>query len=151
MGGDVCHFGGCIRPTSEVPLPSIIPSEVILDPRFPIPCPCSTFTSCHRDPTHARISPFYEITQSKGGWYVDPPVAQQSVNALADFDADENVLVCIAHDGGLKEVCEFFPGGSMNDWKAKGWKVPSQWGFLNELPIDGEPGRPWIIPAGLSK
>jgi hypothetical protein len=77
-------------------------------------------------------------------------VAQQSVNALAKFDADENVLVCVAHDTGLKEVCDFFPKASMNNWKVMGWKARSQWGFLNELPINGEPGRPWVIPSGLS-
>ena len=151
MGGDAFHFGGCLRPTADVPLPSIIPPETFLDQRFPRPCPCSIFTACHHNPEHAHTAPFYEIAQSKDGWYADPPVAQQSVNALAEFDANDNVLVCIAHDGSLKEVCDFFPKASMNDWKARGWKLRSRWGFLNELPINGEPGRPWVIPAGLSK
>lgn len=151
MGGDICHFGGCFRPTVDVPLPLTIPAETFLDRPFPSPCPCSIFTACHPHPESARTQPFYDISQSKDGWFADPPVAQQSVNALAEFDADENVLVCIAHDPGLKEVCDFFPTASMNDWKAKGWKLRSRWGFLNELPIDGKPGRPYIIPPGLSK
>jgi hypothetical protein len=133
-----------------MPLPSTIPTETCLDQRFPRPCPCSIFTACHPHPAKARTTPFYQITQSKAGWYADPPVAQQSVNALAKFDADENVLVCVAHDTGLKEVCDFFPKASMNNWKVMGWKARSQWGFLNELPINGEPGRPWVIPSGLS-
>ena len=151
MGGDICHFGGCFRPTENVPLPLTIPAETFLDQRLPKPCPCSVFTACHPHPECARTKPFYDITQLKDGWFLDPPVAQQSVNALAELDASDDVLVCLAHDPGLSEVCDFFPKASMNDWKAKGWKLQSHWGFLNELPIDGEPGRPNLIPLGLHK
>lgn len=79
--------------------------------------------------------------------YVDPPTAQESVIKLESFDADENVFVCVAHDGGLPPVVDWFPNGTLNDWKAKGWKGKSQWGFLNELPIDGQPGRPKLAPG----
>ena len=78
---------------------------------------------------------------------MDPPVAQKSVDRLEEFDADENVFVCVAHDGGLINVVEWFPKGPLNEWKEKGWKQRSQWGFLNELPIHGDPGRPWIAPG----
>lgn len=74
-------------------------------------------------------------------------MAQQSIKRLEEFDADENVFVAVAHDEGLIDVCEWFPKGTINDWKKKGWKGKSQWGFLNELPIDGKPGRPWIAPG----
>ena len=87
------------------------------------------------------------MTQEPGGWYVDPPTAQKSVKSLEEFDADENVFVCVAHDGGLIPVVEFFPAGTINGWKEKGWKEKSRWGFLNELPVDGKPGRPWIAPG----
>ena len=72
------------------------------------------------------------------------------MDRLEEFDADENVFVCVAHDGGLLDVCDWFPKGDINSWKEKGWKQKSQWGFLNELPIDGKAGRPWIAP-GLMK
>lgn len=147
MGGDVCHFGGSYRPTEYVPLPATIPSEVPLDSRFSNPCPCSVFTACHRDPEDARTTPFYHVTQVPGGWYVDPVVAQKSVDRLEEFDADENVFVCVAHDGGLVPVCDWFPNGTLNDWKVKGWKEKSKWGFLNELPIGGKPGRPLLAPG----
>lgn len=148
MGGDVCHFGGSYRPTQYAPLPASIPSGVGLDSdRFSHPCPCTIFTACHRDPENARTSPFYKVTQAPGAWYIDPPVAQQSVDRLEEFDVDENVFVCIAHDGGLIPVCDWFPYETLNDWKAKGWKEKSKWGFLNELPIDGKPGRPLLAPG----
>ncbi len=53
----------------------------------------------------------------------------------------------MAHDGGLLPVVDWFPKGTLNGWKAQGWKAASQWGFLNELPHDGKPGRPWITPG----
>ncbi|MCJ1451886.1 hypothetical protein MMC28_002226 [Mycoblastus sanguinarius] len=147
MGGDVCHFGGSYRPTPYAPMPSIIPAGVPLDSRFRSPCPCSLFASVHRDPENYRTSSFYKVTQEPRGWYVDPPAAQRSVDRLEEFDADANVFVCVAHDGGLLPVVDWFPKGTINDWKAKGWKEKSQWGFLNELPMDGKPGRPWIAPG----
>lgn len=66
------------------------------------------------------------------------------MNKLKEFDACEDVLVCLAHDGGLEDVCTFFPHGDMAGWKAEGWKERSRWGFLNELPVDGKVGRGWI-------
>ncbi len=83
----------------------------------------------------------------EGSWYIDPPTAQASIDKLAEFDADENVFVAVAHDEGLIDVCDWFPKGSVNAWKEKGWKEASRWGFLNELPVDGKPGRKWIAPG----
>lgn len=147
MGGDVCHFGGSFRPTPYVPLPNTIPSTVKLDSRFSRPCPCSIFTACHPDPEHARTSPYYRVTEMEGSWYIDPPTAQASIDKLEEFDADEDVFVAVAHDEGLIDVCDWFPKGSVNAWKEKGWKEASRWGFLNELPVDGKPGRKWIAPG----
>ena len=62
-----------------------------------------------------------------------------------EFDADENVLVCIAHDGGLLGVLDFYPHGDINGWKEKGWKEQTRWGFVNELPVDGRPGREVLV------
>lgn len=87
------------------------------------------------------------MTQDPKGWYVDSKAAQTSVNRLAEFDADPNVFVCIAHDGGLIPVVDWFPEGTLNLWKERGWKEISKWGFVNELPYDGKPGRPWIAPG----
>lgn len=55
------------------------------------------------------------------------------------------MLVCIAHDVGLLPVLDFFPNGTINEWQAKGWKEATAWGFVNELPVDGKPGRPMIV------
>lgn len=152
FGGDVCHYGGCFRPTQHIPLPETIPVTALVNSRFRLPCPCSIFTNLHpafgtKGDEGARTEPFFKVTQKEGSWYVDPPVAQESVDKLADFDAAEEVFVAIAHDGGLMDVIDLFPNGTMNDWKEKGWKERSHWGFLEELPV-GE-GRPAKIAPGL--
>ncbi|KIX04823.1 uncharacterized protein Z518_05694 [Rhinocladiella mackenziei CBS 650.93] len=147
LGGDISHFPGMFRPTPFVPMPENIPAETNLDSRFSHPCPCSIFTACHRNESqgNARTSTFYHVSQSPTSWYEDFNQAQNSVDGLTEFDASENVFVAIAHDPALREVIETFPKSNMNDWKAKGWGKQSHWHFVNELPIDGNPGRPPIV------
>lgn len=148
MGGDICHYPAAYRPTEYAPMPSKIPTSVPLLSRFPTPCPCSMFTACHRnasDEKKARTSPYYFVSDQHGSWYSFPELAQKSVDSLQVFDADPNVLVCIAHDVGLSGVLSFFPTGALNDWKQRGWKEATAWGFLNELPQDGKPTTPWIV------
>lgn len=55
-----------------------------------------------------------------------------------EFDADPNILTCIAHDTAPFEFMNFFPNGTINDWQKKGWKEKMHWHFLNELPVDGK-------------
>lgn len=151
LGGDVCHFGGSFRPTQYAPMPEQIPTGTPLDPsRFSLPCPCSTFTACHPNKGRERTSPYYQVSDAADSWYVEPPVAQTSVNALVEFDAHPDVFVCIAHDEALGKICDFFPDATINDWQKKGWKQNGRWGFLNALPIDGKEAYGWMTP-GLMK
>ncbi|KAH8690500.1 beta-lactamase-like protein [Talaromyces proteolyticus] len=161
LGGDISHFPGMYRPTKYVPMPLTLPIETKLDtPRLPVPCPCTLFTACHPkrkasdnnsgDDEESRTSTFYEPSQESWSWYDDPAEALRSVEALKEFDADENVFVAIAHDSALREVVDVFPNGKMNDWKAKGWAKMSHWHFVNELPVNGQPGRK-LIAQGLMK
>jgi hypothetical protein len=139
------------RPTEYRPLPATIPSDVPLDKaRFRSPCPCSLFTACHPDQSASRTSPFYKVTEDPAGWYIDSETAQDSVNKLGEFDADPNVLVCLAHDESLLHVVDWFPQGTLNEWQSKGWKDRNQWGFLNALPIEEKPARENFCP-GLMK
>ncbi|KAH6682824.1 beta-lactamase-like protein [Halenospora varia] len=133
MAGDTCHFSGTFRPSSGMNLPEVIPPSVKLDTRFPRPCPSSCFMHVHPNPIQASSTPFYQVSQTKGGWYIDPQTAQASVASLEKFDAQNNILVVIAHDPALLDVNERFPYHNMNDWKKKGWKEKFAWSFLNEL------------------
>lgn len=146
LGGDISHFPAMYRPSPQVPMPDTIPPEVKLDARFSHPCPCDLFTACHpRGLSKAQNSPYYEPSNREESWYDDAAEAKRSIDAMVEFDADEDVFVAIAHDPALGEVCEQFPQSTMNEWKAKQWKAQAHWHFLNELPLDGKPGRPRLV------
>ena len=71
-----------------------------------------------------------------------------SIRAMQDFDASPDVLVCIAHDPTSIKVLPFLndqPDRDLNDWKERGLKEKLLWGWLNELPRNGKPGRPILI------
>ena len=148
MGGDICHFGGLYRPTTNIPLPDTLPHPI---PRYPFPCPCKPFTDLHPHPKSSRTTPFFKVPEGPKSYHGDPPTAQKSVDTLADFDGNENVLVCLAHDIGLKGVVDFFPNGDgFKYWKEKGWKEKTHWRWLADMPVGGknpeEPGAPKPIP-----
>lgn len=145
LGADISHFPGMYRPTPYAPLPETIPAETVLDARLRRPCPCSLFTVCHMasDPVTARTTPFYQVSADPDSCD-DREKAQHSIDGLKEFDADENVFVAIAHDPALREVGNF-PEATLNDWKAQGWGKKLHWNFLNELPLDGKPGRPKLV------
>lgn len=146
LGGDIGHFPGTYRPTHLAPMPEVIPPETKLDSRIPQPCPCSMFTACHpAGLMEGRKQPFYNPSTQEKSWYDDVEEAKRSIEGMAEFDADDNVFVAIAHDPALREVCSQFPHTSMTAWKSKGWKKQFHWHFLNELPLDGKPGRPKLV------
>ncbi|KAE9973626.1 hypothetical protein EG328_004297 [Venturia inaequalis] len=151
LGADACHFAGSLRPSTYVPLPATLDSEAFgLDEVFPSPCPCAMFGDCH--PGHSeeskRTTSYYTASEAAGSAYVDPNVANQSIEGVKQFDASPDVLVCLAHDPGLFEVLPLLntsPNNNINDWQDRGYKEKTRWRFLNELPRDGKPGRKSII------
>lgn len=151
LGGDVCHFSGMFRPSSDIEMPDPIPSTTRLDSYYPSPCPCSHFTSfhpAHPDEDKARNSPYYGVSSHPNSAYLDAATAEVSIKGVSEFDADPNCFVCIAHDGVLLDVLPLLnndPSAEIGDWKNRGYKEQSMWGFLNELPRDGEPGRKPIV------
>ena len=144
LAGDTCHFGGQLRPSPQVPMPEQIPADIPLDRHLPRPCPASIFEAAHRYPKN-RSSPFYLVSTELCSFYEDPKTSQSSVESLEAFDADENILVCYAHDAELQSVIPFFPRGTLNAWKSQGWKKKLRWTFVNNLPVDGKPGMPPLV------
>lgn len=151
LGADSCHFAGCLRPSSQVPLPEYLDSkEAGLDAFFPNPCPCSLFSDCHPGDTEEakKVTPWYNASKAPGSAYIDPETANQSISGVQDFDASPDVFVCLAHDPALFEVLPLINTereSNINDWQSKGYKEKTRWMFLNELPRDGKPGRPPIV------
>lgn len=128
MGGDACHHAGEHRPTKYLPLPRTIdPSPV----RSRAHCPGSVFTDLfhHKQPNQ-------EVYQLAANFSHDTDLAVQTIHILEEFDAAENVFVITAHDDALlqKEAgVEFFPKGSLDDWKAKRLNEKSRWLFLKDF------------------
>lgn len=60
--------------------------------------------------------------------------AEKSVAKVQVFDACDNVLVVMAHDGSLLQVFDFFPKYA-NDFKSKGWKEKGRWSFLQDFAV----------------
>ncbi|RDL30988.1 Uncharacterized protein BP5553_09777 [Venustampulla echinocandica] len=151
LGGDICHFPGAFRPTPSILLPDHIPTGVLDEsPYFPSPCPCSLFTEPHPlSPTEEnKATPFYNISTDPSAAYADPPRAQASVNALIQFDASPSVCIFLSHDTTLLQYLPTLnnePESDLNDWKKNGWKEKCHWGWLNEMPRGGKPGRKPIV------
>lgn len=152
LGGDICHFPGDFRPSPDVPLPDVIPTQVLdVDSYFPIPCPCSIFTDHHpqkvaqkESSIDGRTTPFYRISTDPTAAYVDPAASQRSVDKLVNFDASPSVMICLAHDDTVIHSLPTLnnnPEDDLNLWKERGYKEKIHWGWLNELPRNGKAGK----------
>ncbi|KAI9704535.1 MAG: hypothetical protein M1820_005609 [Bogoriella megaspora] len=136
MAGDACHLGAEMRPSAWRPIPrNISPSPL---PSFPTPCPGHLLTSIHRSASHSSTQeshqrcatcPFVVPTQKINQ---DPKKAEWTIEGLQEFDADENVMVALAHDERMMEVVDFFPK-RMDAWKEKGWGEELRWRFLGDF------------------
>lgn len=160
LGGDICHFPGVFRPNEGCALPDFVPKDLLdKDPYFPVPCPCSLFSDNHptvkdskegdnearkEGDSEARTTPFYKVSKDSTAAYMNPVVSQQSVDKLLRFDASTSVLVCLAHDETMLRTLPTLnthPKDDLNDWQKRGFKEKIKWGWLNDLPRNGEPGR----------
>ncbi|OAP64179.1 hypothetical protein AYL99_00151 [Fonsecaea erecta] len=133
MGGDACHHGGEYRPTEYLPLPKKIDLNVsgvsrIRSQGF---CPGSVF--CDVFHHHKPNQEVYILTKN---FSHDTDRANLTIKYLEEFDASDDVFVIIAHDTHLlsKEAgVEYFPHGTLNDWKAKRLNQKARWLFLKDF------------------
>lgn len=127
MGGDSAHHAGEIRPTEWNPLPS----EIKLTPNpknFPHMCP-GEILQHYVHPEKSAMKHFYSAAP---GANEDHDLAEWTTEGVEEFDANENVLVVIAHDASLKDVVDFFPKPA-NEWKSKDWGKNGRWRFLGDF------------------
>ena len=83
-----------------------------------------------------------------GGAYLDPVTADERFQGLKEFDACEDLLICLANDPGLLQVLLRLNGRGREEikgWRRGGDKKMLRWRFLNELPREGKPGREPIV------
>jgi glyoxylase-like metal-dependent hydrolase (beta-lactamase superfamily II) len=130
MGGDCCHHGGEFRPTEYLPLPKHIALAPMSKFR-PGGCPGAYMVE-NVHPKRSATQPFYDVAQ---GFSHDHEEAVRSIRKLEEFDASDDVLMCIAHDHTLLGNVDFYPK-TINDWKAKGYGEKVRWTFCSDFEID---------------
>jgi len=89
-------------------------------------------------PKQSKTEPFY--VPASNGVHKDAQETKASIDKLADFDAQNNVFVNIAHDTSLFDVVEFFPK-TANGWSQKQWKQEGTWRFLRDFETGAEEQR----------
>lgn len=128
MAGDASHHAGEYRPTEYLPLPKEI---TLSDPKDQISKPSgSDFQGIH--PDGSATKPFYNVTAS---FAHDKALADWTIDGMAEFDCQDNVLLLTAHDEHVIEQgtrLELFPA-SMNNWHEKGLGSEIKWLFLRDF------------------
>ncbi|EKV11622.1 hypothetical protein PDIP_55720 [Penicillium digitatum Pd1] len=103
MGGDCAHHPGEFRPSKIAPIPKdLTPLHVAVHSKQTSVCPgniakkINTKSDIERSPIYKAAAMFtYDVDKS-----------QWSVEGVQELDARENVLVIIAHDGGMLSVLQ---------------------------------------------
>lgn len=132
MGGDIGHHPSQWRPNQYVPLPTeLIPSllgpESIFNIRQDV-CPCAVYMD-NIPGGHSQEAPF---TMIRAGHPYDVDMSRRNLSSMEIFDADDDIMVIIAHDWTLLSVLDYWPKPA-NDWYAAGWKSQGRWKFLHDL------------------
>ena len=145
LGGDCTHHCAQFRPSQHVPLPisvslntstmefskDLTPGPPYRRQREPIICPGSLIaTTLH--PSKADNQPFYDLLQEPINHSYDE--ACISRDKMQVFDADENVLVIMAHDRSVMDALPFYPE-TLNGWKEAGLKQKVKWEFLQDFDL----------------
>ena len=130
MGGDTAHHGGEFRPTEYLPLPKDIrPSPYVA--KYPSACPGHLFEAIH--PRKKGTDPYYQLSDAIAH---NKEQADHSCELMQEFDAGDNVFVVIAHDNTLLDPeigVEWFPHGTLKNWKEKGNATKGRWAFLKDF------------------
>ncbi|KAJ6466559.1 hypothetical protein C8R47DRAFT_1234808 [Mycena vitilis] len=130
LQADACHHPGILRPTAKLHRHFPCPGDILAATRLSV-------SAAHFPPPNgvgqfdllARSVPMLDIADN--GNFEEPPVARASIAKMADFDANEDVFVVLAHDGSLVDVVGPFPA-SLDTWQTKDWKSRVTWAFLDE-------------------
>lgn len=135
MGGDLGHHPSQWRPNKFVGLPEeLVPSPMGFDSKLNIRrnvCPGELFATLIH-PAQSMTTPFTRIRE---GHPYDVSMSREALSGVEAFDADDNILVVMAHDWTLLNIMEYFPQ-SANCWHDAQWKAKSRWQFLEDLVTD---------------
>ncbi|KAJ7060124.1 hypothetical protein C8F01DRAFT_1294588 [Mycena amicta] len=133
LGGDTAHHIGAARPRPLLQAHFPCPGDILSASRTAVSTDAfwSPDSSLGEFDLPSRTQSMLVLSDTPDGLYVDPFVAQVSLEKLSQFDADEDVYLVIAHDASLLGALPVFPQ-SLNDWKKSGLKEKTVWRFLQE-------------------
>ncbi|KAH9209734.1 hypothetical protein DL95DRAFT_526699 [Leptodontidium sp. 2 PMI_412] len=122
---------GEFRPTEYLPIPEEVNTGAVFDHASPRGfCPKSLF-----EKLTPHNKPFYQASEKAAYDYAK---MEDTIMKLEAFDAAENVWVVIARDGSLLEPeigVEFFPTGTLNNWKKDDLAEKTRWTFLKDFEV----------------
>ncbi|KAF7322048.1 Metallo-beta-lactamase superfamily protein [Mycena kentingensis (nom. inval.)] len=139
LGGDSFHHAGQARPRPA------------LQSAFPCPAHLLASATTHISTAHffspgshdghfdlpSRAAPLLSISDAGSvvRFSADPVQGAVTLEKIARWDADEDVLVLVGHDASVvsEDVLPYYPR-ALNGWKKAGWKQESVWRFLD---VDG--------------
>lgn len=132
MGGDIGHHPSQWRPNQYTSLPAeLIPSPFGLESTFNIRrdvCPCAVYI----ENIPGEPSPESPFTRIRAGHPYDVDMSRAALGSMEIFDADDDIMVIIAHDWTLLSVLDYWPKPA-NGWFEAGWKSKGRWEFLRDL------------------
>ncbi|KAI5196067.1 hypothetical protein AUEXF2481DRAFT_111853 [Aureobasidium subglaciale EXF-2481] len=122
MGGDIAHHAGQLRPSKYRPLSTIRPQLRVVDLE-------SANGAIQQIAEDESRTPFYRPSP---GVHHDVEALETSLDAVRRFDADDRVMILLAHDESLRQRLDFFPN-SLSKCFDKATHDEIRWGFLEDF------------------
>ncbi|KAF7312902.1 Metallo-beta-lactamase superfamily protein [Mycena kentingensis (nom. inval.)] len=144
LAGDTFHHPGEARPRPAFQKSFPCPAHLLASANAHISTDFFFSSGSHNGAfdMHTRASSLLSISDTADSFTTDPVLATVSLEKIARWDADDDVLVLIAHDisvvsnhtgsGGLGGL-PYHPQ-TLNGWKKAGWKEETVWNFVD---VDG--------------
>ncbi|KAJ6500612.1 hypothetical protein C8R45DRAFT_1122809 [Mycena sanguinolenta] len=133
LGADTSHHPGQLRPRPKFQAAYPCPAHLLTQSKTSVST--DYFWSPDSDvgafDVLSREQPLLSIPDLPNSGDADPVANRVSLDKIADFDADDDFFVVLAHDESLIDVLPYFPA-SLSAWKEDGIKDKVLWGFLDE-------------------
>ncbi|KAJ7684544.1 hypothetical protein DFH06DRAFT_10105 [Mycena polygramma] len=133
LGADSGHNPAQLRPRPQFQRTYPCPAHLLAQSKTSVST--DYFWSPGSDPGDfdvlSRAQPLLSTPDLPNSADSNPVTGRVSLDKIAEFDADDDFFVVLAHDQSLVEVLPYFPA-SLSAWKGSQLKEQSVWSFLDE-------------------